>query len=162
MKIYSFPPIEANNPKVLILGTMPSVKSLALKQYYGHPQNSFWKLMFEIFSQPYLDNYSVKTQLLIDNKICLWDVLQVCEREGSLDSNISKEIENDIKGLLSRNKQVSTVCFNGKSAEKYFQKYIGNIETVNQIILPSTSPANTRLTYRDKLKEWTIIKKIVS
>lgn len=162
MKIYSFPPIEAKNAKVLILGTMPSVQSLLHNQYYGNKHNSFWQLMFAVFEQPFNDDYVAKTQLLLANKICLWDVLQGCEREGSSDNDIKHEVANDIAGLLARNKSITTICFNGKNAERFFQKLIGNIEGVNYIVLPSTSPANTWLNYSAKLKEWSVIKTLVS
>ena len=162
MKIYSFPPIEANNATVLILGTMPSVQSLLHKQYYGNKLNSFWQLMFAVFEQPFTNDYETKTQLLLTNKICLWDVLQACEREGSSDNDIEHEVANDIAGLLAKNKSITTLCFNRKNAERYFRKHIGTIKDINQVVLPSTSPANTWLNYVNKLKEWMIIKSLIN
>jgi hypoxanthine-DNA glycosylase len=162
MKIYSFPPIQANNAKVLILGTMPSVQSLLHNQYYGNKQNSFWQLMFAVFEQPFTNDYGAKTRLLLANKICLWDVLQACERKGSSDNDIKYKVANDIAGLLAKNKSITTICFNGKNAEKYFQKLIGTIKGINQVVLPSTSPANTWLNYSAKLKQWSVVKTLVS
>jgi hypoxanthine-DNA glycosylase len=161
LKIYSFPPIQANDAKVLILGTMPSVQSLLHNQYYGNKQNSFWQLMFAVFEQPFTNHYEAKTQLLLANKICLWDVLQACERAGSSDNDIENEIPNDIAALLAKNKSITTICFNGKNAEKYFSKHIGAIKGINQVVLPSTSPANTWLNYQNKLSEWLVIKTLV-
>jgi hypoxanthine-DNA glycosylase len=141
---------------------MPSVQSLLYNQYYGNKQNSFWQLMFDIFEQPFTSNYEAKTQLLLTNKICLWDVLQACERAGSSDNDIENEIPNDIAGLLVNNKSMTTICFNGKNAEKYFCKHIGTIKDITTIVLPSTSPANTWLNYENKLKEWSVVKILVS
>jgi len=48
-RITGFEPILGKNPRVLILGSMPSVASLKKHQYYGKTQNAFWRLMGELF-----------------------------------------------------------------------------------------------------------------
>lgn len=68
--------------KVLILGTMPGVRSLQLQQYYGHSGNHFWRLLFALFNQPFSTDYQARVNLLLQHKIALWDVLSHCEREG--------------------------------------------------------------------------------
>ena len=153
-RIHSFPPIAAEDCKVLILGSMPSVTSLERHQYYGHKQNDFWPMMFAFFEQPYTDTYSVKQELLIKHGIALWDVLSSCEREGSLDSNIMNEIPNDINGLLVQYPTIEYIIFNGGKAYQSFKKYFPELLVQKQWIkMPSTSPAYT-LKREEKRKKW--------
>jgi len=39
------PPLISSRTRLLILGSFPSVASLAARQYYGHPQNQFWRIL---------------------------------------------------------------------------------------------------------------------
>ena len=98
----SFQPNINMKSEILILGSMPGVKSLEMCQYYAHPQNRFWKLMGKFCKTDNLQelNYQEKLRILLKNKIALWDVIQSCERNGSLDSNIQNETPNDIRNLL--------------------------------------------------------------
>jgi hypoxanthine-DNA glycosylase len=160
MKIYSFPPISNDNAKVLILGTMPSEKSLQIKQYYGHGGNTFWKLIFTIFNVPFSNDYKIRNEILIDNNIALWDVLKACEREGSSDNAILKEESNDFKSFFNKHPGIKLIAFNGQNAESYFNIYSNCKSATNFITLPSTSPANTWKTFDEKLAEWKIIKTI--
>ena len=98
----SFKPSIDNNSKILILGSMPGVKSLEEQQYYAHPQNRFWKVMASICNEPRLHefDYDLKLKTLLNNNIALWDTIKSCTREGSLDSDIQNETPNDIKNLL--------------------------------------------------------------
>ena len=88
MITFSFPPISNIESKVLILGTMPGIASLKLNQYYGHTRNNFWKLLFEIFNEPFSTDYEIRKKMLLKNNVALWDVIKVCVREGSLDCDI--------------------------------------------------------------------------
>jgi len=63
-RIQSFPPLLSATPKVLILGTMPSVKSLEQQEYYGNRQNVFWKLLFAVFEEPLSTLYQSKVKRL--------------------------------------------------------------------------------------------------
>jgi len=97
MKKSGFPAIIDQNTEILILGSLPSDKSIKAGEYYANPQNHFWKIMFSIFNNNTpLYTYKEKTELLLKNKIGLWDVLTEAERIGSLDSNIQKEVLNDL------------------------------------------------------------------
>jgi hypoxanthine-DNA glycosylase len=87
MRIFSFPPIVSEKSKVLILGTMPGDRSLKLNQYYGHNGNNFWKIIFTICEEPFSPDYEKRKNVLLNNNLALWDVLQACEREGSSDSS---------------------------------------------------------------------------
>lgn len=158
MKIYSFSPFANEHSKILILGTMPGNDSLKFNQYYAHPQNAFWKILFSLMNKPFSQNYDERRKLLLDNRIALWDVLKSCERKGSsADSDISNEKPNDIKKLLNEHPSIQHIFFNGKQAEKFFKKYSNNV-TISTSVLPSSSPANA-ISINRKLDEWKIIEK---
>lgn len=160
MKSFSFAPISKPDAVILILGTMPGTKSLEIQQYYGHSRNNFWRFMFEILNEDFSDNYEIKKNLLLKNKIALWDVLQFCERIGSLDSAIKNEITNDFELFLKQHPSIKTIVFNGQKAAAFFKKYVPIKEGSYQLItLPSTSPANAGKSFESKLNEWKIILK---
>ncbi|MFC4739884.1 DNA-deoxyinosine glycosylase [Flavobacterium ponti] len=157
MKIYSFLPISNKNSKVLILGTMPGIASLELNQYYGHPRNAFWKLLFSILDEPFSLDYEVRKQIAIKNNIAIWDVLQACVREGSLDSNIKHEIPNDFELFFKEHPNIELIVFNGQKAAQFFKKYVNLADGYKQVTVPSTSPANAGISWEQKLKEWKVV-----
>ena len=158
MKIFSFPSISNSNSKILILGTMPGRRSLDTNEYYAHRANTFWKIMFEINGQKYSEKYTDKKDLLLSHRIGIWDVLQACERESSADSDILNEVPNDFNEFLQMHKNIKTIFFNGKNPMTYFNAHFPEID-LPKFVLPSTSPANTWLTYDKKLGEWSILLK---
>ncbi|WP_395064660.1 DNA-deoxyinosine glycosylase [Flavobacterium sp.] len=154
---YSFEPISNKEATILILGTIPGEQSILLNQYYGHVRNNFWKLLFTIFETPFSDDYENKKILLLQNKIALWDVLQVCERKGSLDSAIKNEVANDFEDFLKNHSKINHIFFNGQKASSFFKKYVVLEKQYQTTILPSTSPANASKTFEKKLSEWKAI-----
>ncbi|WP_333600855.1 DNA-deoxyinosine glycosylase [Flavobacterium sp.] len=158
MKIYSFPYIANSNAKVLILGTMPGVQSLAIGEYYGNPRNHFWRILFALCHETYSTHYDEKQKLLLKNRIALWDVLQACERKGSLDSAIVQEVPNDFKAFLKAHPHITHIFFNGQQAAKYFKKYITLTSTsvYSLFTLPSTSPANAGISLEGKFEQWSV------
>ena len=87
--IHSFPPFVNATTEILILGTMPGIASLEKQEYYAHPRNHFWKIIYTLLnSLPIAENFEEKISLLQNHKIGLWDVLENCERKGSLDIHI--------------------------------------------------------------------------
>lgn len=151
-------PWIGENPKVLILGSLPGDESLKQQAYYANNLNSFWKIMRELFN----------TNMESDNKkfitscgIALWDCADSAERKGSLDSAIvnSSVVANDIKALLLEHPTIQTIIFNGGKAEKFYHTYCSGIEC-KTIRLISTSSAAARR-FEDKLKEWSIITELV-
>src|ERR1700741_557438 len=153
----AFAPIESKDSKVLILGTMPGERSIEINQYYGYKGNQFWKLMFDVFNQPFTDNYTDKINLLTKNKIALWDVLSHCEREGSADSKIKNAIPNNFKLFYKKHPNIKHVFFASKEAEKLYKKYVGQFVEHDFYVLPSPSGANASKTYAAKLNEWKLI-----
>lgn len=158
MKIQSFPSLSNPEAKVLLLGTMPGEKSLELNQYYGHPQNLFWKLVAAIFNEPLPTDYDQKKEMLLRNDLAVWDVLQACERKGSLDSAIMKEIPNDFTNFFETHPNLKLIAFNGQKAAAFFKKHVGLSNAYTFVILPSTSPAHAGKNFEQKLKEWTVIR----
>jgi hypoxanthine-DNA glycosylase len=152
--INSFPAFIDSNTKILILGTMPGIASLTKQEYYANPRNHFWRIMYTLFDTlPVSDSFEEKIQLLQKNKIGLWDVLENCERKGSLDIHIKNHKENDFEMLFKHYPEIHTIVFNGKESHKYFIKKFGQIEGITYYVMPSTSPANT-MSFENKLKIW--------
>jgi len=152
----AFEPIIDNTCKMLILGTMPGEKSLELQEYYGNRGNQFWRLLFSVFNREMQTGYADKIQLLKDHHIALWDVLQYCEREGSLDSNIKHEIANDFDTFYKKYPNIKNVFFSSKNAAAYYDKYVGRKQNISYHILPSPSGANATMTFLQKLEVWKI------
>ena len=156
-KISSFPPIANKDSKILILGSIPGVKSLEMQQYYAHPQNKFWKIICEIFNEEFTTNYQQRIEILEKHHIALWDVIDTCERKGSLDSEIRNEEANKIEELLQNFPNIKAIFCNGQKSHKNLQKILGKKFRLPIIVLPSTSPAYAGLSYFDKLNLWYII-----
>ena len=153
----SFNPSIDKDSNILILGSMPGVKSLEEQQYYAHPQNRFWKVMGIICNEHELPkyNYDLKLKILLKNNIALWDTIKSCKREGSLDSNIQNETPNDIKKLLEQYPKIKTICLNGNKSYSAFKKYFPDLlKEHNCHKLPSTSPANARYNFDSLIAEW--------
>lgn len=153
----SFSPHIDKNAKILVLGSMPGVKSLQAQEYYAHPQNRFWKLIGIICGCEKLadEGYAKKLKILQENGIALWDVIGFCTRNGSLDSDIENEKPNDIEGLLKKFGNIKTICLNGNKAYSAFKKYFPKmIEKYCCYKMPSTSPANAKFRLDDLYNEW--------
>ena len=155
-RISSFPPIVSNDAKILILGSVPGVKSLEMQEYYAHPQNKFWKIIFELFNENFSEDYLEKIKILKKNKIAVWDVIDSCERVGSLDTKIKNEESNDILQLLKKYPNIKTIFCNGGKSYKNLQKIVGKNFEIPIYLLPSTSPLHT-ISFEKKLDAWSKI-----
>jgi TDG/mug DNA glycosylase family protein len=150
-------PITSDNATILILGSMPSVKSLEQQQYYGHPRNAFWIIMAAITELALIDSYEERCQALKQHGIALWDVIGECNRSGSLDSSIVKKSvrPNKILEFIKQHPKLHTIALNGGTAFTLFKKYfLSDIpEHITIVQLPSTSPAYT-LEVEKKINIW--------
>jgi hypoxanthine-DNA glycosylase len=161
-RVASFPPQIAADCRVLILGSVPSVRSLALKQSYGHAQNFFWPLMGELFDAGPELEYHERISRLHARGIGIWDVLKCCERPGSLDSDIvpGSEVPNAIPRLLHRHAGIRAIALNGGKAQQAFRRHIEpRLGTalrarIEILALPSTSPANASISRAEKRRRW--------
>lgn len=154
-----FKPILGLAPKVLILGSMPSQKSLASQQYYANPQNSFWWIMSQLIGFDVSDCYAKRQTALKVSKIAVWDVLYDCNRLGSADSAIQKssEIPNDFAAFFGQQNSLKYVGFNGVAAQKIFMRHCPSLLTIYDLAaikLPSTSPAYAAMRPEEKLRIW--------
>jgi len=157
---HPFPPNVDEHCDRLVLGTMPSVKSLSDLQYYAHPRNAFWNIMGDLFGFERDETpYKERLDILRSNGIALWDVLAGCTRDGSLDSNIRNSIPNDFAGFLAQYPHITRIYFNGQAAYNFYRRSYGKLYQQKLIleVLPSTSPANAQLDYREKLKKWMVL-----
>ncbi len=130
---------------------MPSETSIEMQQYYAHPQNAFWKIMTRILGKT--ESYRGKTKLLKKHKIALWDVIQTCERKGSLDTAIKDPKYNNIEGFLKKHPKIKRVLLNGGKAHNSYIRYAKGRIALPHTRLPSTSPAHT-MKFELKLKAW--------
>ena len=148
----SFEPIYTPQARILIVGSMPSVKSLEQAQYYAHPLHAFWLLLIDIFRAPPSLDYERTKALIRGPVLALWDAAAICEREGSLDSDMHDVVYNDFSMLYEVCTDIRTVLCNGATAYSLFLKsgYAGERKVVR---MPSTSPAYT-LPYEKKLALW--------
>ena len=154
---HPFPPIYNKNSKILILGSFPSVKSREQMFFYGHPQNRFWKVISAVLECCEPETIEEKRTLLLEHGIALWDVIASCEINGSADSSIKNVVVNDLSKIL-READIRQIFVNGKTAEKYYNKYTYHKTGIKAICLPSTSPANAAWNIPKLVDAWKIIR----
>ena len=152
----ALPPLVGVDTRLLILGSFPGVASLRAQQYYGHPQNHFWRILQAIWpSEPCntgAGSYQIRSEWLLSKKLGLWDVYASCEREGSLDSNIRHAVRNDFSGLRQLCPQLEAIAHNGGESFKHARHSSALGLPVYR--LPSTSPANASWSFERKLAAW--------
>lgn len=151
--IKGFDAIVGKDARVLILGSMPSVKSLEKSQYYGFKQNRFWKIMYAYFNEKITEDYEDRKKLLLNHGIALWDVIGSCDREGSLDSNIKNVKCNDIVSFIKQNPTICKVICNGKKSYTLYQRYFSSLP-LECVYLPSTSNANRSIKEIELFRLW--------
>ena len=152
-------PLYSKDSKILILGSFPSQKSREQMFFYGHPQNRFWRVISSVFGCDLPLNVEQKRKLLLDNGIAVWDVIASCEITGSSDSSIKNVTANDLSVILET-ADIRQIYVNGKTAEKYYNKYLRDSLGREAVCLPSTSPANAMWNVEKLVDAWQIIKEI--
>lgn len=152
-RIYGFPPVYAEDARVLILGSMPSVESLNQSFYYAHPRNAFWPMMAQALGESVPESIDEKKEMLIRHRIALWDTVGSCIRPGSLDSAIRKPVPNDFAALFAACPHIRHIFFNGAMAHQLYLKLVSREDGRIHHRMPSTSPAYT-LRFEKKLEIW--------
>jgi TDG/mug DNA glycosylase family protein len=160
-KIRSFAPIADAKARVLILGSMPGIASLAAGQYYAHAQNLFWRILGEVTGAGPTLPYATRIRALKSSGIALWDVLESCAREGSLDAAIDDATlrANDFVSFYRAHPRIARVFFNGAKAEACYRRHVLPLLADAPALrsyrrLPSTSPANASMSRAYRQRVW--------
>lgn len=161
MRVNSFSPVARPDARVLILGSMPGVASLTAGRYYAQPRNRFWPIVAELLAFDGEAPYAERLEALMAHRVALWDVLESCQRPGSLDASIRRAsaLPNDFPRFFRRHPQIRWVFFNGKAAAELYRRLVlpgisDSFPDLHYTALPSTSPANAGITPADKLAVW--------
>ena len=169
--VHPFPPFFDSSSRILILGSFPSVKSREQLFFYGHPQNRFWKVLLGVFSDEganvgkggggsALQSIAEKKKFLSDHHIALWDVIGECDISGSSDASIRNVVPNDLSVIFDA-APIEGIFLNGRTAEKYYKKYIGKEMRRDVVCLPSTSPANAVWSLERLIGEWSRLRTVL-
>jgi hypoxanthine-DNA glycosylase len=149
---------------VLVLGTLPGPESLRQQQYYGQSRNAFWRIMGEIVGAGPELSYSRRLEVLVEHRIALWDVCAAAERAGALDAAIRRAsvVPNDFAAFFGDHPLIELVCFNGQTAANLYRRLVvprlrAEFATIEQRVLPSTSPAHAALSFERKLERWRVV-----
>ena len=150
---HTFEPFYNKNSKILILGSMPSVKSREVGFYYMHPQNRFWKVLEKVYGEEIGDSIEEKKKFLSSHNIALWDVIESCEITGSSDSSIKNVKVNNISKLISET-EITKIFTTGKKAYNLYNKYVFPKTKIKAHLLFSSSPANCAIKMEDMIKNY--------
>jgi hypoxanthine-DNA glycosylase len=148
---HPFDAFVPDGAEVLMLGSFPSIKSFEDNFYYAHPQNQFWKILAAVYDEVTPTSIQEKSSFLTKHKIALWDMVQSCERENSLDSNLKNIKVNDIEGFLKEHPTIKKVCFTGKTSQKLYDKNFSHL-SIPTHYLPSSSPAYRAMKFDEKVE----------
>ena len=154
---HPFGPLYNKESRILILGSFPSVKSREQNFFYGHPQNRFWKVIAALYEQPLPQTIEEKKQLILDNRLALWDSIASCEITGSSDSSIKNARANDITVILD-SCNIERIYCNGRKSHELYRKYIEPATGRTAVCLPSTSPANAQWSLEKLIGAWAEIR----
>jgi hypoxanthine-DNA glycosylase len=154
MERVSFDPILPANSKIFILGTKLRKQFLRKQQYYANNRNSFWKIIYELTAAIFTENYVERTAVLKRNHIAIWDICPFGERKTSLASDIKNRESNPINEVIEMFPSMKQILFNKKKAEKLYRNYFSEIKNIQYKMVLSTSPANPRFSFREKLNNW--------
>lgn len=154
--VHSFEPVYDKASEILILGTLPSVKSRENNFYYGHKQNRFWKVLAALLKEPVPDTIEEKKAMLLARRIALWDVIQSCDIKGSSDSSIKNVQPTDI-GMILEKTNITQIYANGNKAGQLYKRYQFPVTGIEATVLPSTSPANAAWSLERLCEAWRVI-----
>lgn len=156
MFIHSIPPIFSKDSEKLILGSFPSVISRERQFFYANDKNRFWRVIAEIYRSDLPSTIDKKTELILKNRLALWDVIYSCDIENSADASIKNVTANDIAGLITKT-NIKKIFVNGGKAFELYNKLVLPKVGIEAVKLPSTSPLNAAMKTDDLIDKWKII-----
>jgi hypoxanthine-DNA glycosylase len=148
-------------PVVLVLGTFPSVIARRERAYYANPQNHFWLIVESLFGIPRALPYRERVAALNSRGIALWDTVEACRQEGSMDHSIRDPVLADVAGWLASHTSVRLVAVNGRTAERFLKRALRSrtvSPSVQIVVLPSTSPAYAAMPIGEKVRRWGVLR----
>ena len=157
----SFPPIVDARSRILVLGTLPGEESLRRQEYYAHPRNLFWPIVFGLFGETPTADYAGRIGFVARHGIALWDVCAAAERLASADAAIRGEAPNTLHDLLDVYPAIRGVVFNGSTARRLYDRHFTRRPELTYLAMPSTSPAHARLGFAEKLAQWRAVSEVL-
>ncbi|MBQ3577802.1 MAG: DNA-deoxyinosine glycosylase [Firmicutes bacterium] len=154
--VHPFGPLYDARSKILILGSLPSVKSREASFFYGHPQNRYWPLMASLLGEPVPATVEEKKELVLSHRIAMWDSIYSCDIRGSGDSSIRNVVPTDLKPVIEGSEITAVFC-NGGASYKYYRRFQEKELGIGAVVLPSTSPANAAWSFERLREEWKVI-----
>ncbi len=158
--VHPFEPLYDSSSRILILGSLPSVRSRQQHFYYGHPQNRFWKMLAMLFDEPLPQSIEEKKQLVLRHNLALYDTIYSCDIIGSSDSSIRNVVPSDLSAIISQSRIELIIC-NGQTSGRCFRKYQEKQLGMSAVILPSTSPANAACSLEKLTEAWGCIRDVL-
>ncbi len=152
----AFAPVVDADTRVLVLGSLPGVASLAAQRYYAHPQNSFWRLLGGVIGIDLAAlDYDARLATLLAHGVGLWDVVATARRAGSLDASLRDVEARNLAALAATLPALQLVAFNGKTAAAIGARTLP--PGLAHVTLPSSSPAYT-LDLAAKTAAWAVLR----
>ena len=150
---HSFTPLINPQSRILILGSLPGMESLRKQQYYAHPRNDFWRIIYKVHGENFTEDYILRCEFILTSALALWDICGSAERIGSADDKIADVKPNDIAELLIDYPNIRRIILNGRKAETEYRRFFGKL-IIPAVYAPSTSPAFAAMSFEEKLSAW--------
>ena len=155
----SIPPYINKDSNILILGSLPSIKSREYGFFYAHQQNRFFKTIAHIFNEEEPKTIDDRKSFLKRHNIALYDVIYECDIVGSSDSSIKNVVPIDLSKILKEYPNIKRIYTTGKKAKDYYDKYLLPQVGIEAIPLPSSSGANAAISQIELEEYYKIILK---
>ena len=144
-----------------MLGTLPGEESLRRHEYYAHPRNLFWPIVFALFGETPPPDYADRARLIGAWGIAVWDVCASARRAASADTTIAAEVPNSIHALIDAHPGIRAIAFNGSGARRLYDRHFTRRAELRYLALPSTSPAHARLGFAEKFAQWRVLSEVL-
>ncbi len=151
-KLHNIDPVFDENSEILILGSFPSPKSRSAGFYYAHPQNRFWRVISSVYGCDEPHTTEEKKDFLLGHKIALWDAVASCEIEGLRIRAYAARCRTIFRSYSHC--RITKIFTNGTAAHTMYRRYQLEKTGIDDIRLPSTSPANASWSLDRLRMEW--------